>query len=170
MRFGVFALDPGGSSGLAWGVVQEAGSVAERIAAMESAGTATVSDPDWLEQAKQIAARWRTFRDDCQAQGILAYYVCEDFILTHLGSSDRTGLYPVWIGAATVGILSGSGEPVDVWWQQPSVAKTYATDERLKRWGLWVRGKEHERDACRHLALFLATERAAKMRAARAKR
>lgn len=35
--------------------------------------------------------------------------------------------------------------------QTPAEAKSYATDERLKSWGVWTPGKDHARDATRHL-------------------
>jgi hypothetical protein len=49
-----------------------------------------------------------------------------------------------------------SAAEIGVTFQAPSDAMTFATSERLKRWGLWVKGKEHERDAWRHLATFVA--------------
>lgn len=38
--------------------------------------------------------------------------------------------------------------------QQPSMAKTTVTDERLRRWGGWVKGQKHSRDAIRHAITF----------------
>lgn len=40
-------------------------------------------------------------------------------------------------------------------WQMPSMAMTDVTNERMKRWGAWVSGSEHARDAMRHLLSFL---------------
>jgi hypothetical protein len=40
--------------------------------------------------------------------------------------------------------------------QPASQAKTYATNTRLKEWDLWVVGREHERSAWAHVALFLS--------------
>jgi len=176
--FGVFALDPGGSSAMAWGRVRDEGSIAERIAARERWGSITISDPDWMKQAREISQRWADFRTDCHRAGLPAYFVCEDFILTRFGSSDRTGLYPVWVAAAVVGYRNGMADayesggfgpaaPIEVIWQSPSTAKTYATDERLKRWGIWIVGKEHERDAWRHFAQFIAHKPSQQLRLAR---
>lgn len=39
--------------------------------------------------------------------------------------------------------------------QTPAHAKGYATDERLRRWGVWVKGSTHRRDAMRHVCLRL---------------
>lgn len=41
---------------------------------------------------------------------------------------------------------------VDFGFQSPS-DKSTITNDRLRRWGLWVVGSEHRRDAMRHLAL-----------------
>ena len=40
-------------------------------------------------------------------------------------------------------------------WQQASQAKGYATDERMRGWGVWQRGSPHKRDAVRQLCLKL---------------
>lgn len=165
--YGAFVLDPGGSSGLAWGRVRDEGSIAERLAAMNWRGSETVTGPDWLKQAEEISRRWATFRAECHLAGLPAYFVCEDFILTKFKSSDRSGLYPVWIAAAVMGYRTGLARayeeggfgraaPIEMTWQSPSQAKTYATDERLRSWGLWIKGREHERDAWRHFAYFVA--------------
>lgn len=178
--YGAFCLDPGGSSGLAWGRVRDEGTVAERLAAIPELRTETLRDPDWMAQARIISRLWSSFRGDCYRAGLPAYFVCEDFILTHLGSSDRTGLYPVWIAAAVVGYRNGLADgyesggfgpaaPVETFWQQPSAAKGYATDARLKRWGLWIKAQPHERDACRHLAYFVANQKSQRLRLSRAR-
>jgi hypothetical protein len=178
--YGAFCLDPGGSSGLAWARVRDEGTVAERIAAIPELKTATVSDPNWMAQARVISQLWFDFRRACHKAGLPAYFVCEDFILTRFKSSDRTGLYPVWVAAAIVGYRNGLADgyesggfgpaaPVETVWQQPGQAKGYATDERLKRWGLWIKGREHERDACRHLAHFIASQKSQRMRLARSR-
>lgn len=176
--YGIFVVDPGGSSGLAWGRVRDEGTVAERVAARTFEGSDTVSDPDWLVQARIISQRWFQFRAECHLAGLPAYFVCEDFVLTRFKSSDKLGLYPVWVAASILGYRHGMADayeaggygpaaPVEVHWQSPSAAKTYATDERLKSWGLWVRGREHERDAWRHFAYFIAHAPSQNLRTAR---
>ena len=44
------------------------------------------------------------------------------------------------------------GWPVE--FQLPAAAMSWATNERLRRVGWWVRGKEHANDALRHLLLW----------------
>src|SRR4051812_16945180 len=91
--YGVFVLDPGGRSGLAWARARDEGTIAERLAALERAESATI-EGYWLEQAVEISRRWASFRADCHLAGLPAYFVYEDFILTGIGSTEREGLYP----------------------------------------------------------------------------
>ena len=39
--------------------------------------------------------------------------------------------------------------------QGAGIAKKFATDEKLKDWGMWQRGERHARDAIRHGVYFL---------------
>lgn len=39
--------------------------------------------------------------------------------------------------------------------QTAQVAKQFVTDDKLRAWDLWIKGKRHSRDACRHGAYFL---------------
>lgn len=168
-EYGIFALDPGLTSAYAWGVVRDEGPVADRLGLKTRSGSATIKDVDWLSQAMVISRDWTTFAEDCRARHTPAYLVCEDFILTRFKSSDRSGLYPVWVAAALSGHLAGlSGTEQRIIWQQPSAAKGYATDARLRDWGIWIVGKEHERDAWRHFAHFVANSTSQKMRQAHA--
>jgi hypothetical protein len=43
--------------------------------------------------------------------------------------------------------------------QSPSDAKSFMTDEKLRKLGQWTRGSDHARDATRHLARYLIFER-----------
>jgi hypothetical protein len=180
LEYGVFALDPGLSSAWAVGIVRDEGTMADRLAARQESRSSTLREPDWVVQARTISTDWMDFRLDCHRRGIPAFFVCEDFILTRFKSSDRSGLYPVWVAAAVVGYRNGIADayesggfgpaaPIEVVWQQPSQAKTHATDERLRRWGMWIKGREHERDAWRHFAYFVANPASQKYRQARAR-
>jgi hypothetical protein len=177
VQYGAFVVDPGGGSGLAWACLEDTGTVPERLAARTEDGYETVRG-DWKVQARTIAEKWHAFYRLCLDAGMPAYFVMEDFILTRLKSSEREGLYPVWVAAAVEGYRAGVFDVIGVGdepsnltatiWQQPSEAKTYATDERMKRWGLWIPGTAHahERDARRHLALFVSSRE--RMRSAQA--
>lgn len=157
------ALDPGSHSGLAWGVVRDVGMVRERVADRTDYGSMTIQGKD-LDQVRLIESEIRKFSGLCQILEHEFYFVCEDFILTRFMSSDRSGLSSPRIASMLHGYRQGLldtckkfiAEPVQCTYQQPSDAMRYATDARLKDWGLWVRGREHERDAWRHWCLFIA--------------
>lgn len=53
--------------------------------------------------------------------------------------------------------LCGVDHSPHMWYQEPSLAKRTATDDRLKDWGLYQRegGEGHARDADRHAITFL---------------
>lgn len=88
--------------------------------------------------------------------------VIEDFILRKM-SKDEDLLAPVRLIAKIELLLWQEG--IRSFRQQPSEAKTTATDERLKSWGLYVPGEEHARDASRHSITWLRkTKEKAKLR------
>jgi hypothetical protein len=172
----VMAVDPGGTTGVAWGVYDLSHkSIADMLAAGEMTGCAQVTGAEeW--QAAKIVEHWVDFEMFARHKyGADPLLVFEDFILrVGKGSSERAGLSPVRITSLVYGLLLGHhvgtaapwGE--DAWeaarrsqmipWklQQPSAAKSFATKDRLKRWGLWQVGMQHARDAWRHVALALA--------------
>jgi len=96
-----------------------------------------------------------------QADGIECQLVVEDFVLRvgrgmggGSGGAGRAGLSSPRVVAMVEGILM---EDVDrLWRYPPSRSKGFATDARLRDWGLWFRGAEHARDAARVLALHIA--------------
>jgi hypothetical protein len=80
-----------------------------------------------------------------------AAVVREDFILRTQNKS-REVLSPVRLGFAIDHLLYSRNRVVFT--QQPSLAKSTATDDRLKSWGLYRPGSEHARDATRHAITF----------------
>lgn len=179
-EYGIFALDPGLSSAMAWGIVRDEGTVKQRVDRVTPLLSTTIKEINWVSQARQIFRLFSEFEFLCIGRGVPAYFVCEDFILNRFKSSDRTGLYPVWVGAAVVGYRTaladchelegyGRAKEAETIWQLPSQAKTFATDDRLRDFGLWVKGREHERDAMRHFAYFIAHSESQQLRLARAR-
>lgn len=145
---------------------------AEQIKAAElRAGTTWSAD---LSVALALAERWEAFAKNCLKLGIHPELVVEDFQLRQR----NVDLMPVNVRSALEGVLWMAGrveadlragdafEPGAVnrrfggvpgmefaWapiYQQPSEAKGYGTDARLRQWGLWERGMPHARDAWRH--------------------
>ena len=62
-------------------------------------------------------------------------------------------LTSIWIAAPACAYIADAYPDLDIRWQMPSGAKTKATNERLRLWGLWETGSEHKRDVMRHIAL-----------------
>jgi hypothetical protein len=78
--------------------------------------------------------------------------VMESFQLRQF-NKDPNLLSPVRIRARVEALIPSAGWSGSVVFQPPGV-KAVITDERLREWGLWVRGMEHARDATRHLVAY----------------
>lgn len=92
---------------------------------------------------------------------------CEDFVVRQFNAS-RDFLKPVRLTAALerMWFKAGLGEPVAgggseasrVFRQSPGDAMGAVTNDRLKAWGFWTKGREgedHARDATRHMLLHV---------------
>jgi len=166
----VFAIDPGKATGLASGIFDETQkSMYQVLKKAKRLQTTTISGTP-VSQARQLSARWRSFRsltyalDGVPLENI--YMLIEDFQISPTTPPGEQILWAMKVTWCLVGYRHGGADewdrqvapplaPVEIEWQSPSQAKSYATDERLRRWGLWVKGKDHERDALRHVAAFL---------------
>lgn len=174
-KFAVMAFDPGGTTGEAFGFFN-AGRIAEpstgavlrravrkRRLVVNQFGDKL--DPDLLAKeaahGAYIFRRWVEFTAEANMAGIAIpdiHLVIEDFQLNRAVAD----LAPVKVTWAALGLLreaSGTWASMSLrpegklHFQPPSTAMTYATNERLRSWGLWKVGAEHGRDAARHLAL-----------------
>jgi hypothetical protein len=166
---GIFAIDPGQSTGIAMLVVDSSGglTVAERVAScVVRESMEVVLDVDdgsaaELNAAVEIARLWQQFEFDCgmsaEHDPCAVVMVCESWSpRLPMKSAERNVLYPVRIAACLEGLLYKRVNG-GVQYQSPSQAKRFATDERLRRWGLWVKGSDHVRDAFRHACCWMAT-------------
>jgi hypothetical protein len=86
--------------------------------------------------------------------------VIEDFILTIGAKSDRHALAPVRVTerliATVIATKSWTGRVAN--YQSSAMAKSKATDSRLRAAGLWIKGQRHARDAVRHLVIYVDRE------------
>lgn len=100
----------------------------------------------------------RTLMRDVLGRWPGAALVIEDFILRKK-SMDRELLSAVRLTAALEMMVEEGDLQMTMHRQAPSTAKTVATDERLKKWGLYNRagGQQHARDGDRHSITFLRT-------------
>lgn len=103
----------------------------------------------------------RTLVSDVLRSWSGAALVIEDFLLRKK-VMDRELLSPVRLCAALELAVEYEGLGMTLHRQSPSEAKTMATDDRLKAWGLYARagGQQHARDADRHSITFLRKAKA----------
>ena len=159
-RIGVFAIDPGGTTGCAWGVFTWKGTVGKTVAEGPLLGSAQVSGSDELQHASEVLALLRQFSALCSRAGVRRVeVVIEDFVLRpQIATKGREMLSPVRITALLEGLYCGLNEKrLEYTLQGPSEAKGFATNERLAKWGVQTHGGgRHAKDAWRHIAVYLA--------------
>lgn len=146
----IMAVDPGGTTGWATFWIPTANMISRDIKILEEAeyNCGQVSgreERQALELAKIVIE---------MGPGPL---IIEDFILRQF-RQDRALLSPVRVTAMfEYGLylrdVTGDVNPIRK--QQASLAKSTATDDRLKDWGFWEPGAPHARDALRHALTFL---------------
>lgn len=163
----LFVIDPGKHTGVAWGIFDiNARSTGEALLNKTHAGSDTITGPE-LHQIKTLSRLWREFLFVCVNERCMPVdsveLVCEDFILApgaHGGGKE--GNISQRITWGLIGYREGQADEFERAMQEPARlndvilqaprAMTYATNERLREWGLWVRGREHERSAWKHVA------------------
>jgi len=141
----LLGLDPGGTTG--WCLM-----VFNREAFLDP--TVKILDNITMFTLGQITGDEHAQVDEIEAMLDVwpgAAVVCEDFILRTL-NKNRDVLSPVRLTFGIQHLLHARGRVAFL--QQPAMAKTTATDERLKAWGLYRPGEEHARDATRHCITF----------------
>lgn len=170
----VMAVDPGVTTGLAYGIIDHMADVAtpELIAGnAEGLTVEQVWEKDEVKSGIEIATLFMREREYCLSVKRPRCYkvvlVIEDFLLRgRVGSTKREGLAPVRVTAAIHAALMMKKIPFNdgttfVTRRLPSEAMTYATNPRLKDWGIYPAtvGKEHGRDAARHWCTQVAKMR-----------
>lgn len=108
------------------------------------------NDAGEIIQARQIAGLLANYPE--------AAFVIEDFTLrTQVRSREVTSPDRLRLTTTSDEVLHGEGRTPFI--QQPSYAKTTATDDRLKRAGVYFPGMPHATDAARHALTFLRDAR-----------
>lgn len=142
----VIAIDPGGTTG--WAILQV------HPESLFDPEVRILDNVDWWKSGQFTGSEDQQAKDICDLffSWPGAAMVVEDFILRKM-SKDRELLSPVRITAKVEHSLWLRKSSYFL--QAPSEAKTTATDERLKSWGLHRPGEEHARDATRHAITFM---------------
>lgn len=151
-KIGLFAMDPGTTTGLAYGILTIGSS--DDMFKKNPFKVEQIDCVDERAGARVIADKFMAFTGKCNGRAERVEFVYEDFILrpgkNH--NSARTGLSPVRVTALIQGMLD-EHEWIEWVAQQPADAKSRWSNPRLKAAGLWTVGLEHGRDATRHAAL-----------------
>ena len=164
---GIFAVDGGNATGLAWGIFEErSATLAEAVESAQYTGSTTLNrkvrragktviDGDHLsdeEQVKVIYVNWMAFKQICFRNKVFTTeMVIEDFILlpgAHAGGKD--GVASARIGWGIRGYLLGRKDHSEVIWQPPSAMGKYK-DDKLRELGVWRPGREHENACWKHV-------------------
>lgn len=173
MNIGVFGIDPGGHTGTAWGIFDPKhvdgvpGALVDRM----NSGSATMTGSE-REQIRALSELWGSFYTLCVHDSLLPperiFLAVEDFVLkpgeTAGGKDSTAPLAIIWglegyrMGRADQFKISNPKADVHVpqmHLQLASQAKSFLTPARQKEWGVWTVGRDHERSAWAHIALFL---------------
>lgn len=144
----IIALDPGKTTGWALMSIDRAALAEPTVPILSSIMHYAYGEIGGDDQDEFDQVRWVGELLDAWP---FAVVVREDFIL-RTSNADRAVLSPVRVG---FGIdFSAWVRGKRAFLQQPSLAKSTATDERLRKWGLYRPGSEHARDATRHAITF----------------
>jgi len=160
--FGVMAVDPGTTTGVAAGLFHPAADIAGCLA--EAEWEAWEVDGSPAEQAWEIMEEFKDRQTNWNMLESVGFpdihLVVESFALrlkkAHGAGSNQRMMDPIRVTSAmhALALHSLNGE-LRSWchieYQLPAEAKRYVTNERMRRWGAWVVGSEHKRDATRHM-------------------
>lgn len=166
-RLAIFSVDPGGSTGVAWGIVNlRADTVVDAMRERTHDGSTTIT-AGRIEKLKswpfQQAVRYQVktimelydqflaeFLRESRHGDIDIEFVCEHFILTGGPARHKPGIEGIF-PAFLVGALIQAHED-EVILQSAGVGMKWNTRQHLDRYAAWIRGREHERAAFAHMA------------------
>lgn len=150
-EYRALAADPGGATGWNLTVIDKRALLQPELKILEavefwSAGELTGPEDKQAAALASLAILW----------GVNAF-ILEDFILRKLAGG-RDLLAPVRLTARIEQALYGSG--IVIIKQQPSLAMSTMTDERLRATGLWRPGQPHANDGTRHVWTWFRRKKA----------
>lgn len=165
----ILAVDPGKTTGVAAAYVPQLETLkdsllaathkkAKEVRGIDPEAEVPTSIEDWLIHSRRIYNIMKQFEFTAIIENQIpapnVHYVFEDFVLRRKKEGGATGnLTSIWVMAGAIGRYDeGVVSSLQIHYQQASLAKGKATNERLKMWGLYEPGSEHTKDAWRHLA------------------
>jgi hypothetical protein len=154
----VMGIDPGETTGVCiWkGRVREGGSVWKTWEDGEVLYSGHVDCHDELAGAKSVFHKWRRHANVLSSERV---WTIERWVGAGPAASNDWAQRVTWaLLGYRAGWVDGSGraEPAVVEWRSANEAKTFASDARLKRHGLWVPGWVHARDSTRLAIITVA--------------
>jgi hypothetical protein len=148
----IFAVDPGGTSGVCAGYVTLGKTMKATLPDALTSVKKAETKGSYRAQGRLLAGMARKFLMIANVEQSMRmdriHLVVEDFVLRMPAST--TNLTSCWVAASFATALNR--DDMDITWQTASDAKR-VNNERLKRYGLYEIGSEHKRDAARHFAL-----------------
>lgn len=158
MDIGILGVDPGGTTG--WSLLKIPKSIEGQPIWSFSLTDILEHKISWFHGQIDARGPMEDAAINTLSQLIVencgAAIVLEDFILRPArNEKTRDLLSPVRINAVLQHFCWNLNRVV--LYQQPALAKTTATDDRLKLWGVYIRdgGLQHARDADRHVITFM---------------
>lgn len=164
----ILAVDPGKTTGVAAAYVPQLETLKESLQnathkkAVEVVGKRPgdeiTSIEDWLLHSRRIYNIMKHFEYTALIENQIPapniHFVFEDFVLRRKRQGGATGnLTSIWVMAGAIGRYDeGVVSSLQIHYQQASLAKGKANNQRLKLWDLYEPGSEHTKDAWRHLA------------------
>lgn len=157
---GIFAIDPGINTGVAWCVVDEKSATVKVALQNKVNAHSTTIDGDPYEQMRELFRLWETFKTECVVHGGLepgdVELVIEQFIMfpgQHAAGTEGSACERIgWafegyrVGRAVK--YKGSKHVTVAVFQPPNAMRN---KRHLKAWDCWVPGREHERSAWCHV-------------------
>lgn len=147
----VLAVDPGGTSGWAEALVRDGNATTLRQTLSHGE-----HDPSAMaDRIRQfcLSARQMTYREPNDVVLVMERFTIT--VETGRKTAQHDALELIGLGRY---LAEWSGVTFDVS-QAPGDAKSFAPNDRLREWGVWVPRLDHARDAVRHLCLYAAKQR-----------
>lgn len=162
---GIFTIDPGESTGMAWGIINTKAKYAyEAVKARIDGGSKTIKGIE-QDQIRAIYWEWTRFKRNCVQARLLdpekVDLVIEDYVLFPGEKPGKATTTPERIAWGFEGYrmarfdnwhISGR-HYTPVAWQSPGAAYRFKKRDILRAADAWIVGQEHERSAYAHMLL-----------------